>query len=29
MSAGDGWNCIDGAPITDVEVNNAELWSCY
>jgi hypothetical protein len=29
VSTGDGWNCVDGAPITDVEANNAELWSCY
>lgn len=27
--ADDGWNCTDGAPIDDVEANNAELWTAY
>ena len=25
----DGWNCNDGAPITDVEANDESLWSAY
>ncbi len=28
-SGDDGWNCTDGAPITDVEADNAELWTAY
>jgi hypothetical protein len=28
-SGDDGWNCTDGAPITDVEADNAELWTTY
>lgn len=28
-STDDGWNCTDGAPITDVEAENRELWSSY
>ncbi len=25
----DGWNCTDGAPISDVEAGNTELWTAY
>ena len=25
----DGWNCTDGAPITDAEALNPELWTAY
>lgn len=28
-SADDGWNCTDGAPITDAEAGNPELWTAY
>ena len=28
-SADDGWNCTDGAPITDTEAENPELWTAY
>lgn len=28
-SGDDGWNCTDGAPISDAEVDNAELWTAY
>ena len=28
-STDDGWNCTDGAPITDSEAGNAELWTAY
>ena len=28
-SSDDGWNCTDGAPITDVEAENPELWTAY
>ncbi len=26
---GDGWNCNDGAPISDVEANDPALWTAY
>lgn len=25
----DGWNCTDGAPITDAETENSDLWTPY
>jgi hypothetical protein len=25
----DGWNCTDGAPILDVEADDAERWTPY
>jgi hypothetical protein len=25
----DGWNCNDGAPISDVEANDPTLWTAY
>ena len=28
-SGDNGWNCTDGAPISDAEVENAELWTAY
>jgi hypothetical protein len=28
-SRGDGWNCTDGAPITDLEAENPDLWTAY
>ncbi len=28
-SGEDGWNCTDGAPISDLEVENPELWVAY
>ncbi len=28
-AADDGWNCTDGAPILDVEAENASLWTRY
>ncbi len=28
-STDDGWNCTDGAPITDAEAENPELWTAY
>ena len=28
-SGDDGWNCTDGAPISDVDADNAELWTAY
>ena len=28
-SGDDGWNCTDGAPISDVEAENADLWTAY
>ena len=26
---GDGWNCTDGAPISDAEAENTGLWTVY
>ena len=28
-STDDGWNCSDGAPISDVAANDPELWRVY
>jgi len=28
-TADDGWNCTDGAPITDAEADNSDLWTAY
>ena len=28
-SGDDGWNCTDGAPISDADVDNTELWTAY
>lgn len=28
-SGDDGWNCTDGAPISDAEVENPGLWTAY
>jgi hypothetical protein len=25
----DGWNCNDGAPISDIEANDPALWTAY
>ncbi|WP_420452643.1 hypothetical protein [Ilumatobacter sp.] len=25
----DGWNCTDGAPISDVEANDITVWASY
>lgn len=26
---GEGWNCTDGAPITDAEATDVTLWAAY
>ena len=26
---GDGWNCTDGAPISDAEANDVTIWAAY
>ena len=28
-SGEDGWNCTDGAPISDLEAENPQLWTAY
>lgn len=28
-AAGDGWNCTDGAPILDIEADDATQWTAY